>query len=113
VTCDELDQATPDKMEVQSPRVIVEVLSESTEGYDRGRKFGYYRSCPHIQEYVLIATTYQAVEVYRRTSPRWTYEAYGPSGVVELASIGVRLPVAALYLNAGVPAGTEEPEGEV
>src|SRR5437763_10285279 len=78
VTCDERDRPTPDKTEVQSPRVIVEVLSASSEAYDRGEKFGYYRSCPHVQEYVLIATKYQIIEVYHRTSSRWTYDAYGP-----------------------------------
>ena len=66
VTCDEGDRPTPDKTEVQVPRVIVEVLSDSTEAYDRGRKFGYYRACPHVQEYTLIATKYQLVEVYRQ-----------------------------------------------
>lgn len=113
VSCDERDQATPDKMEVEFPRLVVEVLSDSTEAYDRGKKFGYYRACPHVQEYVLIASTYQTVDVYRRTAPKWTYDAYGPGDDVELASIGVRLPLALLYRNAGVPAGVDEPEGEV
>ena len=89
------------------------MLSDSTEAYDRGRKFGYYRACPHVQEYVLIATKYQLVEVYRRMSPRWTYDTYGPGDEVELMSIDVYLPVAALYRNAGVAEGTDDPEGEV
>lgn len=113
VTCDEGDRSTPDKTEVQVPRVIVEVLSDSTEAYDRGRKFGYYRACPHVQEYTLIATKYQLVEVYRRMSPRWTYDAYGPGDEVELMSIDVRLSVAVLYRNAGVVALMDDPEGEV
>ena len=113
VTRDERDQAAPDKTEVEVPRVIVEVLSDSTEAYDRGKKFGYYRACPHVQEYVLIASQYQAVEVYRRTSPKWTFDAYGPGDEVELMSIVVRLPLAALYRNAGVPASVDDPEGEV
>ena len=46
VTCDERDQPTPDKTEIQSPLVIVEVLSTSTEAYDRGEKFGYYQPGP-------------------------------------------------------------------
>ncbi len=113
VTCDECDQPTPDKTEVQFPHTIVEVLSESTEVYDRGKKFGLYRACPHIQEYVLIETKYQAIEVYCRTSQIWTYQVYGPGDEVELTSIGVRLPVAALYRNAGIPEVTDDPEGEV
>ena len=113
VTCDERDQPTPDKTEIQSPCVIVEVLSASTEAYDRGEKFGYYRSCPDVQEYVLIATRYQTVEVYRRTSPRWIYDAYGPGDEVELMDLDVHLSVASLYRNAGVPEMINEPEGEV
>jgi Uma2 family endonuclease len=113
VTCDERDQPAPDKTEVQFPCVIVEVLSDSTEAYDRGRKFGYYQACPHMQEYVLIATRYQTVEVYRRMSPRWTYDAYGPGDEVELTSIDVRLSVAALYRNAGVAEMMDDAEGEV
>src|SRR5579863_6962886 len=103
VTCDERDRPTPDKTEVQSPRVIVEVLSDSTEAFDRGRKFGMYRACPTVEEYMLIATKYQAVEVYRRTSQSWTYDAYGPKDEVELTSLAITISVAALYRDSGVP----------
>ncbi len=113
VTCDEQDQPAPDKTEIQSPCVIVEVLSASTEAYDRGEKFGYYRSCPHVQEYVLIATKYQTIEVFRRTTSRWLYDAYGPGDEIELTSLDIYLPLAALYRNAGVPEALNESEGEV
>lgn len=115
VTCDERDQSTPDKTEVQFPGVIVEVLSASTEAYDRGEKFGYYRACPYVQEYVLVATRYQTIEVYRRTDTdiRWTYDAYGPGEEIEFASLNIFLPMAALYRNAGVPERLNDPEGEV
>ncbi len=63
ITCDERDQSTPDKIEVQSPRVIVEVLSDSTEAFDRGKKFSYYRACPTVQEYIIVSTKYQTVEI--------------------------------------------------
>jgi Uma2 family endonuclease len=114
VTCDERDQAAPDKTEVQAPHLIVEVLSDSTEAYDRGRKFGLYRACPTLEEYVLVASRYRAVEVYRRTPQGWTnYQAYGSGDEIELMSLDVRFPVAALYRNAGVPEALAEPEGEV
>jgi Uma2 family endonuclease len=77
-------------------------------------KFGYYRACPTIQEYVLIATKYQAVEVYRRTEQGWTaYRAYGPDDDLELESIGIRFPVATLYKRTDVPAMPPDHEGEV
>lgn len=113
VTCDERDQPSPDKSEVQAPRVIVEVLSDSTEAYDRGRKFGFYRACPTVQEYVIVATKYQTVEIYRRTSQTWMYDAYGSGDVIEIMSLDLRIPVAELYRNSGVPETLDEPEGEV
>jgi len=114
VTCDERDRSAPDKTDVQAPCVIVEVLSDSTEAYDRGRKFSLYRACPTVQEYMLVATRYQAVEVYRRTPQGWAiYQSYVPSDEIELTSLDVRFPLAALYKNAGVPEALEDTEGEV
>lgn len=104
VSCDEHDRPRQDETEVQSPRVIVEVLSDSTEAYDRGHKFAMYRACPSVQEYVLVATKYQAVEVYRRTAKGWTnIEFYGPGNEIELTSLDIHFPMDALYKSAGVP----------
>src|ERR1700738_919165 len=65
------------------PSVIIEVLSPSTEAVDRGKKFRYYQSCPSIQEYVLISTQEQAIDVYRRaTDNLWTLPPFGPGEVV-------------------------------
>ena len=114
VTCDERDRPTTKLREIKTPRVIVEVLSDSREAYDRGEKFVYYRECPLVQEYVLVATRYQLVEVYRRTSQGWTeYHVYGPGDEVELTSIDVHLPLAALYEDTDVPESLNTPEGEV
>jgi Uma2 family endonuclease len=113
VTCDKRDQPTDDT-EILAPRVIVEVLSPSTEAYDRGDKFGYYRVCPTIQEYVLIATKAQGVDVFRRTDHGWSiYQHYGPDDTLELESVGVSIPVAALYRRTDVPMIPDEPVGEV
>lgn len=112
VTCAEQDRPSPNRTEIQTPGVIVEILSDSTEAYDRGRKFALYRACPTVQEYVLIATKYQAVEVYRRTPDGWTsYHAYGPADEVELASLAIRFPAASLYRNSGVPQEPNDAEG--
>ena len=114
VTCDECDQAIPDETEILSPRVIVEVLSDSTEEYNRGEKFAFYRACPTIQEYVLVATNYQVVEVYRRTLKGWTeYQVYGPGDEVELRSIDVHFPLAVLYKRTTVPEILDTPEEEL
>ena len=113
VTCDERDRPILEETEIFYPRVVVEVLSESTESYDRGKKFLLYRSCPTLQEYVIVATKYRSVEVYRRTARGWTdYQFYGPGEEIELTSLGIHVPVSSFYLNEGVPETIEEPEGE-
>lgn len=78
VSCDGRDQPTTDQMQVLAPRVVVEVLSDSTEGKDRIKKAHLYHACSTIQEYVLISTRYQAVEVQRRTGDEWTIHIFGP-----------------------------------
>ena len=103
VTCDERDQGEEDR--VQSPRLIVEVLSDSTEAYDRGKKFALYRQCPTIEEYVLVATDHQAIEVFHRTPEGWSaYQAclYGPGDTVEIVSLSIQFPVASIYRRTTV-----------
>ncbi len=102
VSCDGCDSPTTEQIEVLAPRVVVEVLSDSTEGKDRIKKAHLYHSCPTIQEYMLISTHYQAVEVQRRTGDEWTIHIFGPDDEIELASIDVRFPLAALYRGTAV-----------
>jgi len=103
VSCDLADQPTIEQLQVQAPRVVVEVLSDSTEGKDRIRKANLYHACPTIQEYVLIATKYQAVEIQRRAGDEWTLHLFGPDDEIELASLGIRFPLAILYRGTTVP----------
>ena len=102
VTCDERDRGRV--TEVQAPRVVVEVLSDSTEREDRTDKFALCLGCPSVEEYVLIATRYQAVEVHRRAPGDWTTHVYQPGDLVELRSIAVLLAVSDLYRLTEVPA---------
>jgi Uma2 family endonuclease len=102
VTCDEWDRGAV--TEVRAPRVAVEVLVDSTEWEDRTEKFALYRACPTVEEYVLIATKYQAVEVYRRAPGDWTVHVYRPGELVELRSIAMQLAVSDLYRLSQVPA---------
>jgi Uma2 family endonuclease len=109
VSCSARDQATRELTEVVEPRVVFEVLSDSTEAKDRGRKSDDYRRCPSLQEYVLIGTQYQRVEVYRRTEDGWgIFRFYGAEDDLVLTSISVRIPVAALYRRTDVPEMTPE-----
>ena len=103
VSCDPHDLEEEGDI-IYYPRVIIEVLSPSTEASDRGKKFSYYRSCPTIQEYVLISTQEQAVDVYRRASDNlWTLHPFGPDEAVTLISINVNIPIDAFYEDVTFP----------
>lgn len=81
-----------------NPRLVVEVLSPTTEAYDRGQKFEHYRSFPSLRHYVLVSTGRARVEHYcRNDDGTWTLRACGPGEGTELAGLDVRLAVDALY----------------
>ncbi|HZT98129.1 MAG TPA: Uma2 family endonuclease [Ktedonobacteraceae bacterium] len=102
VSCDERDRGQSDI--VQSPRLVVEVLSPSTERHDRVKKFRAYQQCPTIQEYVLVNTAYPAVELLRRERNNlWSYHVFGPDDEVELTSLEVRFRVADVYEDITFP----------
>jgi Uma2 family endonuclease len=86
------------KMQVVNPTVIFEVLSPSTEAYDRGRKFTLYRQIETLQAYVLIQPDTVQVEIFRRAGELWSFEALtGTEATLRLASVGVEVTLAALY----------------
>ena len=102
VSCDGRDRGRVDV--IQYPHLVVEVLSPSTEDYNRGRKFTYYRECPTIQEYVMVNTEYQAVEICRRArNDLWSFHVFRSGEDVELASLGVRFPITAGYEDVTLP----------
>jgi Uma2 family endonuclease len=96
VTCDERDRGQVDI--IQSPSLVVEVLSPTTEAYDRGGKFLRYRECPTIQEYVLVSSRYPLVEVFRRERNNlWLLSTFQPNDNVQLASLGLSFPLQEVY----------------
>jgi Uma2 family endonuclease len=98
--CGQLETAPDDKDAITNPIVLVEVLSEATEAYDRGAKWAHYRRIPSLREYVLLSQTEPLVEVYRRAeSGRWELLEARSGETIELASVGVRLEVASIYAN--------------
>lgn len=82
-----------------NPTVIVEVLSPTTEAYDRGDKFRQYRSLPSLQEYILIASTQKQVELWaRQTNDTWRITVVqDDDGSIELTSIDCTLSIADVY----------------
>jgi Uma2 family endonuclease len=85
---------------IHSPSLVIEVLSTTTEDYDRGKKFVLYRQCPSIQEYMLVSSDEQQVEVYRReTKDLWSLGLFRTGNEVKLAKLGVLFPVNEVYEN--------------
>src|SRR5258708_1522075 len=89
-----------------NPTVIVEVLSESTEAYDRGEKFAHYRRLETLREYVLVAQDKIRIEHFRRVGDEWILsEATVAHATLTLASIDCHIEVAAVYEKVNFDSG--------
>jgi Uma2 family endonuclease len=89
-----------------NPRVVIEILSASTEAYDRGKKFAQYRRIGSLTDYVLVAQDEMRVEHYVRQGDDWLLsEVCGPAGVLRIGSIGVAVPLAEVYARVELGAG--------
>ncbi|MBW4609954.1 MAG: Uma2 family endonuclease [Hassallia sp. WJT32-NPBG1] len=87
-----------------SPCLIVEVLSGSTEGFDRGKKFTDYRHLKSLQEYVLISQDTMSVECFRGNEQgRWELYPYEKGEEVHLASVDFRCAIATTYEDVVLP----------
>lgn len=86
---------------VTNPTVLVEVLSDSTEGYDRGEKFAHYRRIPSLREYVLVGQAKRRIEVFRKNEAGlWVLVAEAGAGeAATLESIGCTLLVDEVYAD--------------
>jgi Uma2 family endonuclease len=90
-----------------NPTLIVEVLSPTTEAYDRGDKFDHYRRLPSLREYLLIAQDRQRIERYVRQGegPDWLLTAVN-QGAVSIPSVGCELRLADIYDKVELPEAT-------
>jgi Uma2 family endonuclease len=101
VSCDPRDRGAQEV--IHYPSLVAEVLSPSTEARDRGQKSVQYRSCPSIQEYLLISSEFPLVEVFRREKQGfWSLYTLKLGDTIELSSFGLRFPVAEVYLNTSL-----------
>ena len=107
VTCDARD--TSESLAKRHPSLICEVLSESTEAYDRGGKFAAYRTLDCLNEYLLIDSRRRSVEVFRRQPDGWLLAPVAPDGQLELMSLGFRCTVDALYEDVVFPTPANPP----
>lgn len=100
IVCGE-PQLLPDEFDnLLNPNVLIEVISDGTEDYDRGRKFLRYRSIPTFQEYVLIDSQRVAVEVWRKNDlGQWTLmeQTTDPAGQFSIYTINLTLSLSQTY----------------
>ena len=97
VICDPLE--TFDGDNATNPTLLVEVLSDSTENYDRTTKFDHYRKIPSLKEVLFVSQQQPIVERFSRADDGgWILtDARGLDATIELSSIGVSLPLAEIY----------------
>ena len=104
IVCGPRELDPEDANTVVNPTVLVEVLSPSTEDYDRGEKRLHYQALASLEEYVLVAQDRRAVHVFRRRGEEFVEASYGAGESVELASVGATIAVDELYESAGLSA---------
>jgi Uma2 family endonuclease len=99
ITCDQRDQIS-DQNYLMHPKLIIEVLSDSTEAFDRGEKFADYKSIPELKEYILIHQDQILVEQFQRKSDTlWIPQIFRSGDQVTFVSINFCCPIEALYEN--------------
>jgi Uma2 family endonuclease len=99
ITCHEPRFLDKEVDTLLNPQVIIEVLSDSTEKYDRGKKFEHYRTIPSVREYVLISQDRAHIDRFALNEQgQWVLnDASGLDEVIELDAVGCRLPLAEVY----------------
>jgi Uma2 family endonuclease len=96
VTCSERDKSTTQY--ITYPCLIIEVLSPTTEAYDRGNKFRMYRQNPSLQEYVLVDVDAMSIELFRKNDgDNWRIINYQAGDLVELKSVNLTFSIEDVY----------------
>lgn len=96
VTCDDRDKTTTQY--ITYPSLIVEVLSPSTEAYDRGGKFRLYSHNPVLQDYLLVSSTSIEIDLYhKKDNGEWIIINYKEGDMIELKSINLTFAIAQIY----------------
>ncbi|MGA2740526.1 MAG: Uma2 family endonuclease [Bryobacteraceae bacterium] len=108
VVCGERAAIDPDDDILIEPVAIFEVLSPSTEKYDRGLKFQLYRTIDSLKDYVLVNQEQVRVEQFtRQADGTWTLHDYqGPDETLTIDSIGVAIPLRRIYDQVAIPPDT-------
>ncbi len=106
VTCDDRDRTTTQY--ITYPSLIVEVLSPSTEAYDRGGKFRLYANNPVLQDYLLVSSTSTEIDLYhKKDNGEWVITNYQDGNAIELKSINLTFAIAQIYQGLTLTLETE------
>ncbi|MBE0544443.1 MAG: Uma2 family endonuclease [Verrucomicrobia bacterium] len=99
VVCGPLEFADQEEDTIINPTLLAEVLSDSTEGYDRGKKFEHYRQIPTLREYLLVSQKEPRIEQFvRGDDGEWRLrEAAGMEAEIQLPSLQITLPLAEVF----------------
>jgi Uma2 family endonuclease len=103
VVCGGLKRDERDASTIINPKVLIEVLSPSTEAYDRGDKFAYYRQAPDLTDYLLVSQDKYRVEHFsKQTNGEWLFKVVDtPGESVNIPSIRCSLALADIYESIG------------
>ena len=106
----QFDPRDPSGQTVSNPRLIVEVLSPSTEKHDRLEKFDGYMQLESFEEYVLVSQDRPRVETYyRQADGTWLFApSVGLEATVKFRSLGIELGLAGIYADVEFPAAAEQ-----
>lgn len=100
VVCGSIERDPENKQTITNPIVLVEVLSDSTESYDREEKLAHYRRIPSLREYLLVSQRARMItHLSRNDDGSWTLRDVEPPGAVRLPSIGCELVFDEVYRN--------------
>ena len=103
VTCNNADLAT--EMIFRSPTLVVEVLSPSTQAYDRSQKFALYRRIPALKEYIVVDPDTRRVEAFRRNAQdEWVLHDMSDGETMDAASVGCRVALPDVFDGIDPPA---------
>jgi Uma2 family endonuclease len=106
VTCDDRDKTTTQY--ITYPSLIVEVLSPSTEAYDRGGKFRLYANNPVLRDYLLVSSTSIEIDLYhKKDNGEWIIINYKEGDMIELKSINLTFTIAQIYRGLVLTNDTE------
>ncbi len=97
ITCDPGDRGTTQI--IRSPRVVIEVLSPTTERIDRTRKLKFYRAHPTVEEYLLVDSRCVQAEIYRKAGDMWMYGSFERNDEITLQSLGIHFSLADAYID--------------